>query len=50
MKKDLSVMYLIRSVLRIIKEEMDKKGLSFDEFQDYWDEAIERMEKESVFT
>lgn len=44
MKMDLSVLYLVRSILIIVKGEMDKKHLSFDEFLEYWDSAIERME------
>lgn len=44
MKMDLSVMYLIRSILGIVKGEMDKRHLSFDEFLGYWEDAIERLE------
>lgn len=44
MKIDLSVMYLIQRILAIVKAEMDKRHLSFDEFLEYWDDAIERME------
>lgn len=44
MKNDLSVMYMIRSVLASVKEEMDKKHLSFDEFLEYYDEALAVLE------
>lgn len=44
MKMDLSVMYLIQRILGIVKKEMDEKHLSFDEFLEYWEDAIERME------
>lgn len=44
MKMDLSVLYLVRRILNHVKDEMDKKGLSFDEFLDYWNDAIEVLE------
>lgn len=47
MKKDLSVMYMIKKVLISVKDEMDKRQLSFDEFLKYWDDAIERLEEEN---
>lgn len=48
MKKDLSVLYMIKNVLINVKEEMDKRGMSFDEFLDYWDKAIATLEKEQI--
>lgn len=48
MKKDLSVLYMVREVLNHVKEEMDKKNMSFDEFLKYWDETIEKLEKEAL--
>ena len=41
---DLTMMYIIRSALVAVKKEMDEKGLSFDEFLDYYDEAIKVLE------
>lgn len=48
MKKDLSVLYMIKRVLISVKEEMDKRGMPFDEFLDYWDKAIDTLEKEQL--
>ena len=44
MKMDLSVMYLIRSILGIVKDEMDKRHLSFEEFLKHLDDAIKVLE------
>lgn len=48
MMMDLSVLYMVRRLLTHVKEEMVKRNMTFDEFLGFWDEAIERMEKESV--
>lgn len=44
MKKELNVMYVMRDILHRIKDEMDRRQMSFDELLAYWDEATELLE------
>ena len=41
---DLTMMYVIRDGLREVKKEMDEKGLSFEEFLQYYEEGLSIME------
>ena len=41
---DLSMVYVIRAMLRSVKKEMDEKGMTFDEFLEHYDEGIKMME------
>ena len=42
---DLTMMYAILECLRGIKREMDARGLTFDEFLQYYEKAVEQIEK-----
>lgn len=45
MKRNLSYMYGIRDMLYGIKAEMDKKGITFDELLEHFDDGIKVLEK-----
>lgn len=45
MKIDLSMVYVIRAMLRSVKKEMEENKLTFDEFLEHYDNAVEIMEK-----
>ena len=45
MKMNLSMVYVIKSLLEVVKKEMDEKNLTFEEIIKHYDEAIEIMEK-----
>lgn len=42
---NLSMMYVIHSLLVAVKKEMSDKGLTFDEVLEYYEQTLEQLEK-----
>ena len=45
---NLSMVYVIREMLRSVKKEMDEKGLSFEEILEHYDEAVKLLENANI--
>ena len=43
-------MYVTQSAIHAIKKEIDERGLTFDEFIEYFDEVINKMEHANAST
>ena len=44
-KVDLTAMYVTQSAIHAIKKEIDERGLTFEEFIEYFDEVLNKMEQ-----
>lgn len=44
-RADLTAMYVTQSTIHAIKAEIDERGLTFDEFIEYFDEVLIKMEQ-----
>lgn len=48
MNNGMSMVYVVREMLRSVKKEMEEKNLTFDELLDHYDEAVKLLENADI--
>lgn len=46
-KMDLSSTYMVLNILRGVKNEMDKKNITFEQLLEHYEEAVLQLEKQN---